>query len=96
MVGLGLIAFSAGVSITEAPEKTLNLPKLAPHVFAEAFPELAGDNLQFQDDQSFTIDGTDILAWLNTMDGKDTVPDVPEVPNSACLTAILNKLPYLF
>ena len=33
-----------------------------------------------------------MLAWLNTTDGEDTVPDVPDSPS---LTAFLHELPHL-
>lgn len=91
-VGLVLIAFSVAVTILEALEKLQDLPELGPDTFTEAFPELAGDNVPFLDEQSFTMDITDILTWLDTMDGKDTVPELPSSPR---LTTLLNKLPDL-
>lgn len=90
-----MIAFSAGVTIPAALEKPLDLPELGTDASANAFPELAADNLRFQDYQSFTMDITNTLGWLNTMNGKDTVHDVPNIPNSPCLTTLLNKLPDL-
>ncbi|GAB0206323.1 proline-rich protein 36-like [Grus japonensis] len=81
-----------GVSTPEALEKPLDVPELVTDTFAEAFPELAGDTLQSQDEESFGIDFTDMLALLDPIDGKDTIPDVPGVPNSPCLTPLLNEL----
>ena len=66
-----------------------DLPELGSDAFAEAFPELAGDNVLFEDELSFTMDITDTLAWLDAVDGKDAVP---EVPNSPCSTALFQKL----
>lgn len=57
-----------------------DLPELGTDAFTEAFSELAGDNLQFPDEQSFTMDVTDMLTWLDTMDGKDTVPESHQPP----------------
>ncbi|XP_009332456.1 PREDICTED: nudC domain-containing protein 3, partial [Pygoscelis adeliae] len=59
------------------------------------FPELAGDNMQVRDQQSFTMDVTNVhsmLTWLNTADGKDTIPDVPDVPGIPDSTAFFNQL----
>ena len=90
--GLTLIAFSAGVTIPKAPAMPPDLPELGSDAFAEAFPELAGDNVLFEDELSFTMDITDTLAWLDAVDGKDAVP---EVPNSPCSTALFQKLEYV-
>lgn len=90
-LGLVLIAFSAGGIILDAPEKPLHLPELGPETFAEAFPELAGDNLQFQDEQSFTVDITNTLACLDTMEGEDTISDVLDIFNSLTSTAFLDQ-----
>lgn len=52
-----------------------DLPELEPRTFAEASPELAGDTLQFQDKDSFSVDVTNVLAWLDATDSEDTIPD---------------------
>lgn len=82
-VGLVLIAFSAGVTILDAPGKPLDLPEVGSDAFAKAFPELAGENLQFQDEQSFTVDITNMLAWLSTMEGEG--PRHLQQPHQHCL-----------
>ena len=89
------VAVSAGVAISAGTEKSLELPDLGPDTFAEAFPERAGDNLQFPDEQTFTTDISDALAWLDTMDSMDTVPDVPSAPHNPYLSAFLNQPPDL-
>ena len=86
------VAVSAGVGILAGTEKSLELPDLGPNTFAEAFPKLAGDNLQFPDEPTFTVDISDALAWLDTM---DTVPSVPSAPHSPHLSAFLNQPPSL-
>ncbi|XP_075379634.1 uncharacterized protein LOC142420039 [Mycteria americana] len=77
-------------------------PPCAPHPTRQHpeavgdLPELAGDNLQVQDQQSFTTDITNIhnmLTWLNTADSKDTIPNVPDVPNVPDSTIFFNQLP---
>lgn len=73
--GLPLFAFSAGLTMPAALENPADLPELEAHTFAEAFPELAGDTLQFQDKDSFSVDVTNVLAWLDATDSEDTVPD---------------------
>ena len=64
-----------------APRKPADLPEQGPAAFAEAFPE---------QDEDTTV--KHMLAWLDTADGQDTVPDVPDSPT---LTAFLQQLPDL-
>ncbi|KAK4806601.1 hypothetical protein QYF61_013856 [Mycteria americana] len=80
-VGLTLFAFSAAVTNPAAPGEPADLPKQGPATFAEAFAEQAEDT---------TLNHK--LAWLNTTDGEDTIPDVPDSPS---LTAFLHELPDL-
>ncbi|XP_055658858.1 uncharacterized protein LOC129784364 [Falco peregrinus] len=75
------------VTTPPSPENLLDLPELGPDAFNEAFPELAEDNLQFQDEHSSTVDSSDPLAWL------DSILELPEVLSGSCLTTLLNKFP---
>ncbi|CAN0160672.1 unnamed protein product [Bubo scandiacus] len=61
--------------------KPTDLLEQEPDAFAEASPEQAEDTT----DSHF-------LAWLNTADSKDTIPDVPDSPG---VTAFLQQLPDL-
>ncbi|XP_040437329.1 uncharacterized protein LOC121082053 [Falco naumanni] len=75
------------VTTPPSPENLLDLPELGPDAFNEAFPELAEDNLQFQDEHSSAMDSSDPLAWL------DSILELPEVLSGSCLTTLLNKFP---
>ena len=85
--GLASFAFSEVVTTPPSPENLLDLPELGPDAFNEAFPELAEDNLQFQDEHSSAMDSSDPLAWL------DSILELPEVLSGSCLTTLLNKFP---
>ena len=78
---LPFFAFSAVVTTPAAPWKPVDLPEQGPAAFAEAFPE---------QDEDTTVNHA--LAWLDTADGQDTVPDVPDSPT---FTAFLHQLPDL-
>ena len=69
------------VTTPAAPWKPVDLPEQGPAAFAEAFPE---------QDEDTTVNHA--LAWLDTADGQDTVPDVPDSPT---FTAFLHQLPDL-
>ena len=72
-------AFAAAVTALAAPGKPADLPEQGLDAFAEAFREEAEDTTAQQ-----------ILAWLNTVDGEDTIPDVLDSPS---VTAFLQQLP---
>ncbi|KAK4806589.1 hypothetical protein QYF61_013844 [Mycteria americana] len=72
---------TAAVTNPAAPGEPADLPKQGPATFAEAFAEQAEDT---------TLNH--MLAWLNTTDGEDTIPDVPDSPS---LTTFLHELPDL-
>ena len=76
-----MFAFSAAVTILVALEKPADLPEQGPDAFTEAFPHQAGDT-----------NINDVVTWLNTVDGTDTVPDVRDSPS---LTAFVHELPDL-
>ena len=78
---LPFFAFSAVVTTPAALRKPADLPEQGPAAFAEALPDQAEDTAV-----------NNVLAWLDTADGQDTVPDVPDSPT---FTAFLHQLPDL-
>ena len=69
------------VTTPAALRKPADLPEQGPAAFAEALPDQAEDTAV-----------NNVLAWLDTADGQDTVPDVPDSPT---FTAFLHQLPDL-
>ncbi|XP_074694493.1 uncharacterized protein LOC141929211 [Strix aluco] len=79
LTGRATIKPKAAVTALAAPGKPADLPEQGLDAFAEAFREEAEDTTAQQ-----------ILAWLNTVDGEDTIPDVLDSPS---VTAFLQQLP---